>query len=221
MRAPRLNGCSGVGDFFCAALRCVVWHSISASKRIERATTFSVLHHALTPHAAACIFSSGAQERGLVWARRSRGGRRRKTFLEVAQSAVDRFSASPYSPPTHDGHTTASNNSRGMEAAKVLPFQETSNLPTLRRRSSDRKSISHHHTHKEHVSGSIESGETTVSLTSTFAAAPRSTEASPRFESLPPTFRARHISIRPPRRASVIASNRSRKGFRVLCPPGT
>ena len=131
------------------------------------------------------FLANDARGRGPVWGRRSRGARRRKTFSEVVQSAVDRFSASPYSPPTHDGHTTASNNSRGMEAAKVLPFQETSNLPTLRRRSSDRKSISHHHTHKEHVSGSIVSGETTVSLTSTLAAAPRSTDASPRFESLP------------------------------------
>ena len=117
------------------------------------------------PHLPSCIARSrhtlrlafhanDALVRGLVSARRSRGARRRKTFSEVVQSAVDRFSASPYSPPTHDGHTTASNNSRGMEAAKVLPFQETSNLPTLRRRSSDRKSISHHHTHKEHVNGS-------------------------------------------------------------------
>lgn len=183
MRAPRLNGRCGVRNFL--AIRSVAAWSVSASKRFSRDTTFSVLQTALTPHAAACIFFNAARERGLVWARRWRGGRRRKTFLEVAQSAVDRFSASPYSPPTHDGHTTASNNSRGMEAAKVLPFQETSNLPTLRRRSSDKKSISHHHTHKEHVSGSIVSGETTVSLTSTLAAAPRSTDASPRFESLP------------------------------------
>lgn len=212
---------SGVGDFF--ELRCDALcgrGSLLASASRPKQHFLSCKPR--SRHTLRLAFHANvARERGLVWVRRSRGGRRRKTFLEVAQSAVDRFSASPYSPPTHDGHTTASNNSRGMEAAKVLPFQETSNLPTLRRRSSDRKSISHHHTHKEHVSGSIESGETTVSLTSTFAAAPRSTEASPRFESLPPTFRARHISIRPPRRASVIASNRSRKGFRVLCPPGT
>ena len=118
-----------------------------------------------TPHLPSCIacsrhtlrlafLANAARERGPVWARRSRGAPRRKTFSQVVQSAVDRFSASPYSPPTHDGHTTASNNSRGMEAAAVLPFQETLTLPTLRRRSSDRKSISHHHTHKEHVSGS-------------------------------------------------------------------
>ena len=118
------------------------------------------------PHLPSCIarsrhtlrlafLANDARGRGPVSARRSRGAPRRKTFSEVVQSAVDRFSASPYSPPTHDGHTTASNNSRGMEAAKVLPFQETSNLPTLRRRSSDRKSINSHHTHKEHVSGSI------------------------------------------------------------------
>ncbi len=152
VRAPRLNGSCGVGDFF--ALRCVVAWSVSASNRFSLDTTFSVLQSAPTPHAAACVFFNDARGRELVWVRRSRGAPRRKTFLEVAQSAVDRFSASPYSPPTHDGHTTASNNSRGMEAAKVLPFQETSNLPTLRRRSSDRKSISHHHTHKEHVNGS-------------------------------------------------------------------
>ncbi len=210
----------GRGEVFCAAIACRLGALLLASAS------------SAPPHLPSCIARSrhtlrlafhanDALVRGLVSARRSRGARRRKTFSEVVQSAVDRFSASPYSPPTHDGHTTASNNSRGMEAAKVLPFQETSNLPTLRQRSSDRKSISHHHTHKEHVSGSIVSGETTVSLTSTLAAAPRSTEASPRFESLPGVFEPDTSRKRPPRRASVIASNRSRKGFRVLCPPGT
>jgi hypothetical protein len=156
-----MHGASSAAKCSCAVRGDFLRYN--ASQRSDRAASNAP---ASPPHFPSCIarsrhtlrlafLANDARERGLVSVRRSRGAPHRKTFLEVVQSAVDRFSASPYSPPTHDGHTTASNNSRGMEAAKVLPFQETSNLPTLRRRSSDRKSISHHHTHKEHVSGSI------------------------------------------------------------------
>src|SRR5690606_16864246 len=89
------------GKFFCVAMRCGVALLASAS----RATQHFPSCTSRSRHTLRLAFrANDALVQAPASVLRSRGGGLRKTFLQVAQSAVDRFAASPYSPPTHDGH---------------------------------------------------------------------------------------------------------------------
>ena len=168
------------------------------------------LHFSLSPHGNGDGF-------GPTIPRRSR----RKTFSRLAQSAVDRFvGIALFSPHTRRTHDREQTHDEARKPTAVLLF-----------------------TAKRLSSYSIASGRTTGSLqsplntqgatwlgrraarlrfdcTSTLAAAAQHGSSRPATTHSPTLARPdTPRSVRPG--ASVIASNRSRKGFRVLCPPGT
>jgi hypothetical protein len=104
-------------------------------------TIFSILQGAPTPQNALANMLSAARERLPVEAELRVVAALRKTFSQVVQSAVDRFSASTYSPPTRNGDTRRTN-ARGKEADPrfALHSRTTSSYSPRRRESLARHS---------------------------------------------------------------------------------
>ena len=154
VRAPRLNGCCGVGQFFCAAMRCRDV-SVLLATRPRRHHIFRLasrahatrcgLHFSLTTHGDGDWF--GPDDRAAHGVE--------KLFQKSLKVLLTGSRHRPILPPHTTDIRPRATTQEAWKPQQFCPFAKLQLFLLFAVRSSDRKSISHHHTHKEHVSGSI------------------------------------------------------------------